>query len=357
MKLYVLPVSQLTADHVAAWSSLQQRDARLANPFFRPEFAQEVAAERADVEVAIWEQSGEPVGFLPFERAIRRLGKPVGSHMNEFQGAITRSDVAWSPPEVVRAAGLRTWRFDHLAFNQTALGPFQYLVVPSPYLDLSNGFEHYCKSRVNSSGQVSEALRKVGKATREFGSVRLENEPMNRRALRQLLDWKADQCRRTQLPCLYDQRWVVRIFERLLDHSSSRFSGMLLCLYIGERLAAARFALRSAGILHSAVFGFDRGLARLSPGLMLNVQTAQAANAWGITRIDIGKGVEPYKDGLASGYDQVCEGAVHAHPLQAPLGRRWFQVKQRLRATPLRSAVWRVRRWTHSTRTWLGYTN
>ncbi len=130
-----IPVRQLSAELGAAWSALQQGQPALSNPFYRPEFAQAVAAERGDVEVAVLEQAGAPLGFLPLERSRRQHGAPVGSHINECQGAIVRSGVEWSPEQVLRAVGLRSWRFDHLGSAQAAFAPFQHVVAASPYFD------------------------------------------------------------------------------------------------------------------------------------------------------------------------------------------------------------------------------
>ncbi len=356
MNIRVISAAQLSPDHVAAWSRLQRADAALANPFFRPEFTQTVAAVRDDVEVVIWEQAGEPVGFLPFERSSGRVGRPVGSHINEFQGAIARADVSWSPREVVRAAGLRAWRFDHLVANQAAFGPFQYVVADSPYLDLSNGFEHYRKSGTKStSNRIADAQRQERKAARDMGEVRIEVNPVDGQPLAHMLEWKTDQCRRTQSLCNCGVDWVVDLFKRLLDHSTPDFSGMLICLYFGNRPAAIRFALRSGNVLHGIVSAYDRDLSKYSPGSILIVRTAQEASSLGITRIDLGKGSEVHKNWYASGHEQVTEGVVHSRPLHAPLYRGWFRAKDRLRSTRLRGPVRRVRRWMFSTRLWLGY--
>ena len=114
LKMFVVPVLQLSADHISAWSALQQSDPWLASPFLRPEFTQIMAAIRSDVEVAVWEQGGEPVGFLPFERFKRRVGRPVGSHINEFQVAIARSGV---PCALGRRACRRSARLEVRSFD------------------------------------------------------------------------------------------------------------------------------------------------------------------------------------------------------------------------------------------------
>jgi len=96
-------------------------------------------------------------------------------------------------------------------------------------------------------------------------------------------------------------------------------------------------------------------LGQYSPGSILEVRLAQEANSLGITRIHLGKGDEPYKRRFASGFDYVAEGVVPSQSVRARVDRTWFQVKSRLKKTPLRDPVRRVRRFMLSTRLWLGY--
>ncbi len=330
--LKVIPATQLSADQLRAWSEIQQSEPRLANPFFRPEFTSAVAAEREGVDVAVWEQGGEPVGFLPFERTGRQQGRAVGLYVNQAQGAIMRPDVDWSPQEVVRAAGLRVLKFDHLAVDQQAFSPYQFVVSPSPYLDLSQGFDRYHKSRGKSASlYITRVLQKDRMAGRELGDVRVE---INHRAsFAKLLEWKIDQSRRTRIPCVFDINWVMRLHERLRLAETEHFSGTMFTLHIGDRMAAGFFCLRSDSVLQGSILGYDRALSRFAPGLVLLMRVAKLAPSLGFTRIDMSSGGESYKAKVGSHFDQVSEAAVTATPLFLPIYRELYRVKNRLRAT------------------------
>ena len=357
MKINTIPAAELSPEHLAMWSHMQRSDPTLNNPFFRPEFTLAVAAQRTDVRVAVWEESGEPVGFLPFERSRRCVAQAVGSCMNLAQGAIARGDLDWSPREVVRAAGLRGFCFDNLLMSQKAFAPFQYVVGPSAYLDLSQGFESYHKGRGKSAANaVSHIFQKDRKAGRDLGEVRLEINS-GRAELHQLLQWKIAQCRAARARCLLGLDWVIRLHEKLLDHSSEDFAGMLFSLKMGDRLAAAFYCLRSRGLLQGSILGYDRSLAPYAPGLVILMRVAQIANSLGITRVDLGPGGGQYKDRLASAFDQVSEGAVTAQKSLAPLYRNWIRAKDRLRTTRLGVPARRVRYWMLSARQMLGYTD
>jgi CelD/BcsL family acetyltransferase involved in cellulose biosynthesis len=356
MKINIISATQLSADHISAWSRLQQADPALANPFYRPEFTQAVAAERRGVDVAVLEKGGEPVGFLPFERSRWGAGQAVGASINQFQGAIVRRDLNWDPRSVVRAAGLRSWRFDHLLASQTAFARYQYITVDSPFLDLSQGFEHYRRSRGKSAAKfVSHVFQKDRKAGRDLGEVRLEVSPADRSALNRLIGWKIEQCRQRHLPCVYDLEWMVRVHERLLECSTNEFSGMLFNLYVADRPAAGFFCLRSGSLLQGSILGYDRELSPYAPGFVILMRVAQMVNSLGIMRIDMGKGDDSYKQNIASGCEQVMEGNVVARAALAPFYRGWMHVRDRLRTTPLRGLVRRVRRWTMLSEGRVGY--
>jgi CelD/BcsL family acetyltransferase involved in cellulose biosynthesis len=65
MKIDIIPATEFSRDHIAAWRALQQADPALDSPLFHPEFTRAVAAVRDDVEVAVLEEAGEFVGFFP----------------------------------------------------------------------------------------------------------------------------------------------------------------------------------------------------------------------------------------------------------------------------------------------------
>lgn len=345
MKINVLPAAQLSAEHISAWSQIQSSDQGLANPFLRPEFTLAVAAERGGVDVAVLEQCGEPVGFLPFERARWKVGRAVGSYINQFQGAVVRPDVTWDPRDAVMAAGLRSWRFDHLTASQTAFDPYRYAAGDSAYLELSQGFEHYQKARGKSAAKaISHIFQKDRKAGRELGEVRLEANSADRAALDRLIRWKIDQCREKQVSCVYAIDWLARLHRRMLDYATPDFQGMLFNLYMGDRPAAGLYCLRSGSMLQGSILGYDRELGGYAPGFVLLMRVAQLANSLGIERISLGKSDASYKSNIASACEQVTEGTVLSRPSLAPFYRSWVRVRDRLRATPLRGPVRRMRR-------------
>src|SRR5262249_60202139 len=65
-RVTVVRAAELTSQHVDAWSRIQRGNPVLDSPFFRPEFVQQVARFRSDVEVAVLECDGQAIGFFAF---------------------------------------------------------------------------------------------------------------------------------------------------------------------------------------------------------------------------------------------------------------------------------------------------
>ena len=75
MEINTIPANLLTSEHIEAWSQIQLAEVTLDNPFFRPEFTRIVATVRDDIEVAILRRRGEIIGFFPFQRDHRNIGR------------------------------------------------------------------------------------------------------------------------------------------------------------------------------------------------------------------------------------------------------------------------------------------
>jgi CelD/BcsL family acetyltransferase involved in cellulose biosynthesis len=335
---------------VAQWSAIQQATPTLASPYFAPEFVQATAATREDVEVSILEDHTGVVGFFPFQRDRSGVGHPVAGRMSDFHGVITSDDVAWDAPGLVRASGLSAWSFDHLLASQVPLRRFHWAEAPSPYIDVSDGFEAYRQQRRQAgSREIEQILYKARKAERRTGPLRFELHTPDDLVFQALLRWKAEQYRATGQPDITAIPWVVRLLDRIRHERGERFSGLLSALYLGDRLAAVHLGMRSTTVLHYWIPAYDPELASSSPGQLCIVELARAAADQGVRRIDMGKGDEPYKTRLMSGAIPVAEGAVDLRPVSGAFGRRWFHLKKWASRSALRRPLLTPVRWVRRT--------
>ncbi len=359
MKVTLVPGRELTPAHIDSWTTIQRQNDQLRSPFFCPEFAVAVAAARSDVEVAILEHDGEPCGYFPFQRNRWNIGKPVGAGLNDFQGVISRSQNAcdsesgFDLKELLHECRLLAWMFDRLVASQPMFAPHQWEIMPSPYMNVADGFEAYLAGRNSHAKRIHNTLRKMRAVESVHGKIRLvaqETDPAVFDALRQ---WKSEQYRRNGVLDVFSLPWTVHLLQNLQQQRDAAFGGMLSALYFGDQLAAVHFGLRSNGVLHAWFPAYDQRLARYSPGMMLFLKLAEAAASLGIRRIDLGAGHVPFKLSLQSGFDEVASGAVAFNPVVEHVQKNWWRVKDWVRSSPLRIAARTAANWTRPLRGWM----
>lgn len=352
MNVCVLRPGDLTSAQLEVWSEIQRTEPLFESPFFRPEFTLALAAVRADVEVAVLEENGATVGFFPFQRG-GRVGRPAGGPLSDYQGVIIRAGKRWEATEMIRACGLLAWRFDHLLAAQNEFAAFHRRIDPSPYLELKDGFDAYRSSLGEANLKYLNAtFRQARQMGREVGPVRVELASTDRDALRLLMRWKSEQYARSGGVDLFAFAWTRALLETLLKTQSESFSGMLSLLFAGERLVSAHMGPSAHGVLHWWFPAYDRQFAKYSPGRILLAEVARGAQAHGIRRIDLGRGIDDYKQRAMSGSTLVASGAVDLRPMTRWLSDQWSRTRERIKKSPLRGVarvpgrlVYRLTRW------------
>ena len=334
------------ADLARAWGQLQRSVPYLDSPYFCPEYVMAVANVRDDVEVVILEDAEGLAAVFPFQRGSGRVGHPVGGRFSDFQAVIARDGVRWTPHELLRAAGLRAFRFDHLLSVQEPFRKYHWSQAPSPFVDLPGGFEGYrAERREAGSREVEQILYKTRKAERRLGPVRFELHSEDDEAFETLLRWKSEQLRQTGQADELAKPWVRAMLTRIRQTRGEGFAGILSTLHMGDRLAAVHLGMRSTRTLHWWVPAYDRELASASPGQVCFLELARAAASLGVTRIDLGKGSEPYKTRLMNGAVSVAQGTVDLRPMVGGLQRGWHDLAAWARESPLRKPFLGPVRW------------
>jgi CelD/BcsL family acetyltransferase involved in cellulose biosynthesis len=349
VKVEVARPYELGPGHLDLWRRLQQRSATFASPFFCPEFALAVAAVRDDVFVGVLSEGDHVVGFFPFQRGPLRVGIPVGGGRSNYQGIVVDPAVSWDARSVVRACGLRQWRFDHLVAAQSEFAPYCTAEATSLLIDVSGGFAAYASQRRSSGSRVVPRIReKERRLAREAGPVSFVPHVSDRATLRLLMQWKSAQYRRTGEVDRFAVEWNVRLLESL--HASEvnhNFSGVLSALVAGDAVVASVFGLRARQRLFYWFPGYATELARFSPGLILLLKLAEHAHDMGISIIDLGTDDADYKRRMANGHVDLREGVVSANRIYAALGtlRRGARdvVRRSPAAGPAKGAIQRAR--------------
>ena len=345
MIAHVLPAEQLGGGETALWSHLHETVPSLSSPFFSPAFTAIVAAARGDVRVAVLEEEGRIVGFFPFQRGRLGLGRPVGSVISDYHGAVIGEEATWDAAALIRACGLGSWDFHHLLASQAPFERYHRTQDGSRQVDLADGFEAYMAVLEATHGPTLTRLeRKVRKLERDHGALRFVPHTAESSALRALLDWKATQYTRTGTVDLTRQRWICEVLERAHASQTDAFAGILSSLYAGERLVAAHLGIRAGAVCHSWFQVYDPQFASYSPGLVLLLRLSEWAPAAGIRTIDLGRGDYRFKNMLTNRSVMLAEGAVAVPSLAAVATRSRRAARSLVRRTAVAPRVRRIAR-------------
>ena len=331
MRISVIRPDELGPGDIAAWHTMQRSTASLANPFLCPEFAIAVSRVRPAARVAILSDGPSLLGFFPFERRRLGVGVPIAAELTDCQGLIHAPGAEWDARELLRACRISVWQFDHLVNGQQPFEAHRSAVIPSPTIDLADGFDSYFKKlRAESPRFCSGLARRTRNLEREVGQIRFDADSPDQSALQLLMSWKSAQYRRTGGPDRFSQRWIVELLESLSADHGSGFSGMLSVLHAGDVPVAVNFNPRFDSVLAGWFMAYDPAFSRHSPGLIQLLRLAEGSAALGIRLIDMGKGTKWYKDKMKSGEIIVGEGIVTR---RSPLsGLHWARITSSQRA-------------------------
>jgi CelD/BcsL family acetyltransferase involved in cellulose biosynthesis len=308
VKYSLIDLEDLDAGLVAAWRSVQEREPRFESPYFSPEFTQAVGSVRDDVRVVVIENDGRPAGFFPHQRAAWGRGSPVGGALSDYHGVIAAPQAEWSVVELMRAAGLSVWSFDHLVDTTGRFAPYVTAsAAASPQIDLA------------ALAPPPDFARKARKLAREVGELSFSLHAPG--SLGRMFVWKSEQYRRTGLTDAFGVRWTRALLEEVMRVQRAGFAGTCSVLRAGDEVVAVHAGMRSRSVLHWWFPTYDARYAAYSPGIILLLRMAEAARALGIGKIDLGRGDARYKRSLMTGAAPLREGCVELPSLAAAARR------------------------------------
>ena len=306
----VIRGGELTAGHIGLWSAIQAATPELESPFFCPEFTLAVSQAAGNIFVGILQDPvGNAVGFFPFQLVRPGFGKNL--EMCDYQGVIAPASLKLDARELIRKCGLKGWEFDHLATFNPAFQKFHFITAESPVLDLLHGFDAY-KASLSPEGKrhLAKATTSSRKVQREIGPLVLVDNCTDARVMQTMHRWREQKY--GPLP-----GWAHAALEQMRTTSTPAFAGVLSALYAGDRLIAVHFGIRSRSVLHWWFPAYDPDLANYAPGIQLMLNMAERSPALGITRIDLGKGLQDYKRRFRTTANTVASGSVEVLSLGA----------------------------------------
>lgn len=304
-------IDGLSTALVEDWLTSRDADPAYDSPYFHPDFAAAVHHAGHEVHVAVeLDDRGRGRSFLPVHRR-GALAVPVGWPAADFQGPVRSADATVPLGELVQALRVRRLAFDHVPDAAEQFRPWIESTRPSPFMDVTDGMDGYL-SRASRSGRdnMGQARRRTRKAEREVGTVRFCADSDDPTLLDQVIALKRAQYTATGAKDYFSDPRHVQLMHDLLHTRRDGFSGALSAVFAGERLVAAHFGLRSAGVLHWWFPVYDPEFAPLAPGWMLLRELVTAAPELGVRRIDLGRGTDEYKRRAMTGATSVTQGVV-----------------------------------------------
>jgi len=344
MKVTLVPGRKFGSDLVRAWSEIQQANPTLASPYFHPEFTRVIATVH-DVEVAVIEDGAQVVAFFPFQRVDTSVGEPVGGVISDYQGLICAPDFACDPRELMQQCRLTAWNFDHLLTSQSSFTAFHHYTELSPQLNLSKGYESYVHERLAAgSEQIKKSGNLMRRIEREIGPLRFVADSTDAASLESVLAWKSLQYRQTDKPDLFEPGWIREAVQRLFTMRTDGCCGILSLLYAGDRLLAGCFGIRSRHTWHYWFPSYNKEAAKYSPGMILLLKMAEHAPKIGVSIIDLGKGMSPYKERLMNSSSMLASGRLESS-WRSVCRKTWRILRSRLSNSPLGTSARAARAW------------
>lgn len=302
-----------------AWHALQSSSEAFSNPYFSPQFTRFTGEVRDDVRLVVIENGGRPVAFFPYQRSALGFGRPVGGSLSDYHGVVALPESEWSVLDLLCAAGLLTWKFDHLVDPCGKFQPYIEALGSSPQIDLRADME--ARSRGNASHLIRQTQSLARSLARQQGEVLFTLHDPQPDAWECLFRWKGAQYRRTGMTDPFGFQWTRELLRRIAEVDSPDFAGVISSLRVGGRVAAVHMGMRSRHVLHYWFPTYDPAYARYSVGTMLLFRIAQAVAARGLRTIDLGKGDAPYKRRVMTGSAALAEGSAERCRWLRPLAR------------------------------------
>ncbi|MDH3226884.1 MAG: GNAT family N-acetyltransferase [Thermoleophilia bacterium] len=339
MEVSVLPASGLSSAQVDHWAALQAGQPTLASPFFRPEYVLALADVRDDVRVAVIGGGAEPLGFLPFQPGRIGVARAAGAELSDYQGLILAPGVEVALPGLLARAGLSALTFDHVPDSQASFRRHATFSAASPVMSMADGFEAYKSSGGSIGRQLSQIRRRRKQLIREVGEPRFVIHTEDPDDFRWLMARKSEQYDRLGTADRFGAPWIVDFLARLLREHGEDFGCLFSALYVDDRIIAGHLGLRAGGVWHWWFPTYDPELSRYSPGLLLLMEMATAAEGIGVAAIDFGRGEERYKERLANRHEGLLQGVAARRTPVGMLARGANAAKDRLRDSPLRDQL------------------
>lgn len=307
LSLELRPIDSLTAAEQIQWNGWMSADPVLASPFFRVEYALIAGPHCPGSCLAVFKRGGEVVGYYPFQRRGGTV-QPLGAPMNDYHGVIGPIE---RRPTLEQAAAL----LNANCFNVTAwIGEASSLnLSPSYRAVIKAGHTYddwYAERRTAFAKYFKDKERARRSLEAQFGTIEVEvgiNDPA---LLNELLRLKSAQYARSGLHDIFACGWTVNLLQALMISPYPDFGGSLCTLKAGGKIYALEYSLAAGRCYHFWFPAYYAEAGRVSPGILLSMDTIRRMSERGFTDFDYGTGSDGYKRYFCDKVQMVGEGRI-----------------------------------------------
>jgi|GEM_PF-417604 len=309
-KVSVIKTSELGASEIAQWRSIQRSNGYLTDPFLNAEWAQIVAAERADARTAIIEDGGKAVAFLSIQKCDSFTSMGLGSPIADYEGLVALPGAHIAYDVFPHAFGVDRIDFGHLPVeapeNQGIARVREGVMVAA--IDQWETFVAGLTNKNSSSFRNMSRYR--NKMEAEKGALEFRSYVKDAEALEKLFEWKSAQYVSTGQPDILARPWIKAVHRRVHDFEGEDFGGVMFTVRAGGVVAAAMLGLRNKTKLHAWMIAYNPDFAKFSPGNLVWFEMMNKARAHDIDHIDFGAGLYDYKKFFSNGEREIGAGFI-----------------------------------------------
>ncbi len=317
MRVTEIRPSELGETECGLWRQFALNAPHARSAFMGWRFTACVGDVRDDARVAVIEDEGGILAFLPYHRRPMGIARPIGAPFSDQHGPVVRPGAALDLKRALKMLGLTAYM--HTAMPAQCLsGPAGPVFSSAPVYAAAPGADpqaYIDRKRAEHSTRSKAFGKRERKTARERGPVEIVLDDQDPAAMEMILQLKRRQFRATGKHDVLGPGWSRAMFERLQQRDAPDFGLRVATLRLNATMAAGEICLLGQSVLHSWIAVYDPEMSNYAPGLQLLQGVIAGAPSLGVDRIDLGTGHGHYKELFADPEGTYLEGAACADGL------------------------------------------
>jgi len=304
----------------------------LYSPYFHPDYMRAIGALSKDAFIAVIEQSGETIGFLPFQQ--RRIGgaaRPIGAPMTDYHGLISAAPLNLDMRDILRAANIGAFNMPHQRNIPEGADANNYTDCAVMRLKGYESADMWREERDSSYRRHLKSLRRrIKKIESEQGKRSFIWQSQDPAHFDLLMTWKKKKFSDTGKYDVLSAGWTTELLKGLWKKGpKADLRCELHVMNVDGRPAAMDLGLTDGFTFHSWIVGYDNELHAYSPGMQLLEALVSEAIKLGYDNIDLGAGLDGYKKHYATWPHQAASALWLGSGITAQRAKAYAALERR----------------------------